>query len=193
MAPPAKTKHKDKTDAINWAQAMLKEKAVIFDLETTGFKNAYVVQIGVIDLSGDVLMDVLVNPGVPIPKDATGVHGITDEMVKDAESFKKLYIQLSLLLAGKTAIAYNVDFDKSILTTECQRLGLPMPKPKKWACAMKTYAAYWGQWNSRRKSYVWQSLSKACDQQDIVVKDAHQAIGDCQMTLALIQKMAATE
>jgi len=47
-----------------------------------------------------------------------------------------------------------------------------------------------GDWNDYRMSYAWQKLTLACQQQAIPVVGAHGAVGDCQMTLALIRKMA---
>ncbi len=179
-------KHK----AIQWAQDMLKQHAVIIDLETTGFHDAEIVQIGLIDMQGQILMDTLVKPVGSIPPDATRVHGITDAMVADAPDFKNIYSTLSAKLAGQVAIAYNASFDEGILKGVCQRRNLPMPRAKYWSCAMKTYAAYYGQWNTRRHSYNWQSLEKACRQQKIEVAKTHNATADCQLTLALIQKMS---
>ena len=51
--------------------------------------------------------------------------------------------------------------------------------------AMRAYMRYYG-----RGRYT--SLVRACQRERIIVKNAHRAIGDCRMTLALVQKMAAT-
>ncbi len=64
---------------------------IVYDLETTHVEpeQAHVVQCGVVVFNpgeGRVLKryDLLVNPGVPIPAEATAIHGITDYRVKDA-------------------------------------------------------------------------------------------------------------
>ncbi len=173
---------------MNWAQEMIDRKAIILDVETTGLHNAQIVQIGMVDLAGNVLMDTFVRPEGHIPADATAVHGITDAMVAAAPGFKDLYVSFSVLLAGKVVVAYNVEYEKKVIQGECQRLNLPLPRVAEWSCAMKSYAHFWGERN--RRGYKWQSLSKACQQQRIQVRDAHSAVGDCRLTLALIQKMA---
>ena len=68
--------------------------AVFFDLETTGLdvSKERIVQLAVvkINISGErEEKKVLVNPTIPIPKEASDVHGITDEMVKDKPVFKQ--------------------------------------------------------------------------------------------------------
>ena len=176
-----------------WAQQMLEQDVVIIDFETTGFNDAEIVQIGAVSQHGEILMDTLVKPTGSIPRAATDVHGINDAMVADAPPFKEMYVKLSVLLAGKTAIAYNADFEKKIIASVCKRHRLPLIKPMQWECAMKTYARFKGDWNPRYRSYKWHSLSKACGQQQILVINAHNAIGDCLMTLKLIEKMAQLE
>ncbi len=181
----------EKHKVIEWAREILSSDAVIVDLETTGLNDAAIVQIGVLDISGEVLMDKLVKPGRPIPAGATRIHGITDEMVKDSPLLNDLYIEFSILLAGKIAISYNSDYEERVISGECHRRKLPLPKPLNWQCAMKNYARFWGEWNPRRHSFAWQKLINACRQQNITVNNAHNAAADCQMTLALIKVMAA--
>jgi hypothetical protein len=63
-----------------------------FDLETTGLdvKNDRIVELALIKVTpqGDVLERVRrYNPGLPIPPEATAVHGITDDDVADEHPF----------------------------------------------------------------------------------------------------------
>ncbi len=179
----------EKRKASEWAREMLKTPAVILDFETTGIKDAEIVQIGLIDTAGNVLMDTLVKPNIPIPAEVVRVHGISDATVRDAPTFNDLYIQFSVLLAGKVVVAYNADFEKMILTGVCARRGLPLPRLKMWACAMRNYAGYWGQVNGRG-GMKWQRLGIACQQQGVPSTNAHNALADCQMTLGLLSAMA---
>jgi len=165
-------------------------RALILDFETTDAKDAEIVQIGAVNMQGDVLMETLVKPAKPITPGAQRVHGISAEMVADAPGFDKLYTKFSTLLAGSTVIAYNVKFEQSVIASVCARRKLPQPKPSVWTCAMETYAKFYGAWNARYRSYTWQSLSNACTQQGIVVRGAHDAVNDCRLTLALMQRMA---
>ena len=71
------------------------EKSIIyFDIESTGVETetARIVELACIKYNPDGTQEektVLVNPGVLIPLEASEVHGITDEMVKDLPTFKK--------------------------------------------------------------------------------------------------------
>ncbi|MFI6251460.1 exonuclease domain-containing protein [Streptomyces sp. NPDC051016] len=73
----------------------------------------------------------LINPGIPIPPEATAVHGITDEMVQaDGQDPKTALDEIASYLAyaigqGMPVIAFNQSFDWSILHYDLQRNGLP--------------------------------------------------------------------
>lgn len=172
---------------IRWAQGLLGSNALILDFETTGLHGSDIVQIGAVDMKGNTVYETLVKPAMPISVGAMGVHGITHEMVADAPTFETLYIELSLLLAGRTVVAYNAPFDKGILLGVCHRRNLPVPRIKGWECAMRAYATYYF---GGRGGGKWQSLSKACMQQGIRIENAHSAIADCKMTWQLMKKMA---
>ncbi|MFW5691562.1 MAG: exonuclease domain-containing protein [Chloroflexota bacterium] len=182
-------RHREET--VEWARAMLNSGAVILDFETTGIRNAEIVQIGMIDMRGQTLMQTLARPRGRIPAEVVKVHGITDAMVAEAPGFEALYVPFSTLVAGRTVIAYNAAFEEGILQGVCARRGLPIPRLKEWSCAMKAYARYYGECHSRYGGYKWQSLGKACAQQNIPVRGAHDALSDCRMTLELIRAMAA--
>lgn len=75
----------------------------------------------------------LVNPGRHIPAAATAVHGITDEMVRDAPSFAHFAPRLRGLFRPETVfVAYNAGFDFGVLNSEFARAGvapLPLDQP----------------------------------------------------------------
>ena len=77
------------------------------------------------------LRTALVNPGVPIPAEATAVHGITDERVR-AEGRSPIEVldvfvgDLALAVkAGAAVVAQNAAYDLTVLARECDRHGLP--------------------------------------------------------------------
>lgn len=177
--------------AIGWARQALHEEALIIDFETTGFAGSEIVQVGVLDTAGAVLLETLVRPQGRIPARATQVHGITAAMVREAPTLPDLYDTLAGLLRGRHAVAYNAAFEQAILRGEAARHGRPLLKPGRWSCAMINYARYRGVWNPQFGDYRWHSLSSAAQQQGIPVDAAHSATGDCRMTLALMHRMAA--
>ena len=65
----------------------------IIDLETTGVNLGIdrIIEIAIVRIGLDGNQTVkrnLINPEMPIPQITSDVHGITDEMVKDAPTFK---------------------------------------------------------------------------------------------------------
>ncbi len=179
---------------IEWANALLRhDDWVILDVETSGLgRTAEIVQIGVLAPDGAVLLDQMLKPSRPIPAAAHAVHGISDADVADAPRFAEVYDKLLALLSAKRIIAYNADFDRRMIEQEHRRINhlIAPPPAHLWECAMLQYAAFYGDWNRNRGSFRWQKLTNACHQQNIPVADAHAAVGDCKLTLALIRAMA---
>jgi len=102
---------------------------VCFDLETTGTSIASdrIVQIALIRVEPDggrSKFTSLVNPGLPIPPEATAVHGITDDHVKNAPRFRQVRPDVEEILHGADLAGFNVArFDLPLLETEIQRAG----------------------------------------------------------------------
>lgn len=66
--------------------------------------------------------DVLMNPGVPIPKQASDIHGKTDELVKDAPSFKESIGDfLRSAHSADVIVGHNVQYDFNVLKWELER------------------------------------------------------------------------
>lgn len=66
----------------------------------------------------------LINPGVPIPAEATEVHGITDEMVKDAPAFPAIGQMLQDAADAGVLVTFNGRrFDVPLLHAELRRHG----------------------------------------------------------------------
>lgn len=104
---------------------------VIFDLETTGLdvEEDRIIQISLIQVPATGEIETwtrLVNPGVPIPPDASAVHGITDETVAQACPFATLAPAVAPRVNDKPLVAYNgVHFDTPLLAAEMKRAGVP--------------------------------------------------------------------
>jgi DNA polymerase-3 subunit epsilon len=176
---------------------------VVLDTETTGLDmSAQCCQLAVIGPDGTVLIDTLVKPTIPIPADATAIHGITNAMVADAPGMEIIGAQLLDVLRNRDLIIYNADYDLRVLAHSIEMASMNGETGARWdaclcddpnevLCAMRIYAAYWGEWNKYHSSYTWQSLTAACRQQSLPIVDMHRALGDCKMTLALIRKICA--
>jgi len=105
----------------------LKKPLAIIDLETTGVNLGLdrIVEIAIVKILTDstrIIKRKLINPGMPIPKSASDVHGITDEMVKDAPVFKQVAHELKQVLDGCDIAGYNSNrFDIPLLMEEFLR------------------------------------------------------------------------
>ncbi len=72
----------------------LTKPLAVIDLETTGINLATdrIVEIAIVKIMPDATRSIkhkLINPEMPIPKQASDIHGITDEIVKDENGEKK--------------------------------------------------------------------------------------------------------
>ena len=100
------------------------------DLETTGINISTdrIVEIAIVKISPDgtrVVKRKLINPEMPIPVGSTEIHGITDEMVKDAPSFKQAANELKQFIDNCDMGGYNSNrFDIPMLIEEFLRVGM---------------------------------------------------------------------
>ncbi|HLX93730.1 MAG TPA: 3'-5' exonuclease [Puia sp.] len=102
----------------------------VIDLETTGINlgTDRIVEIAIVKIAPDGTKSIkrkIVNPEIPIPQAASAVHGITDEMVKDAPTFKQLANELKQFIENCDLAGYNSNrFDIPMLAEEFLRAGM---------------------------------------------------------------------
>lgn len=108
----------------------LKRPIVFFDLETTGVDTSKdrIVEISMIKVWPDGKEEVKtrrINPEMPIPAEATAVHGITDADVADAPRFAQVAKSLEEFIRGCDFGGFNSNrFDLPMLVEEFMRAGL---------------------------------------------------------------------
>jgi DNA polymerase-3 subunit epsilon len=108
----------------------LKRPIAFIDLETTGvsLSSDRIVEIAITKILPDESRQTkrkLINPGIPIPKTASDIHGITDEMVKDASTFKQAGNEIKMFIENCDLGGYNSNrFDIPILMEEFLRAGM---------------------------------------------------------------------
>ena len=112
------------------------------------------------------------------------MHGISlDTLIAaQAPTFDRVYPEFAALVTGENLVIYNAGFHWPIITKQCCEYNLQPPELHCLTCAMEWYAQYVGLWNGKQKHYTWQKLSS----------EELSALGNCQATLALIRRMAAT-
>lgn len=108
----------------------LSRPIAFIDLETTGTNLATdrIVEIAIVRVTPEEKQSVkrkLINPGMPIPPASSEVHGITDEMVKDAPTFKQVANEIRQFIENCDLGGYNSNrFDIPLLAEEFLRSGL---------------------------------------------------------------------
>ena len=102
-----------------------------FDLETTGVNVGAdrIVEIAVLKIMPDKTRQIKtkrVNPEMPIPEVASKIHGIYDEDVKDAPTFKQIAHEIANFMNGSDLAGYNSNkFDVPLLAEEFLRAEIP--------------------------------------------------------------------
>ena len=95
-------------------------KFVAFDLETTGTKpqKDMIVEVGAVLFDGSCAVrsyGSLINPGLPIPPDASAVNGITDEMVRGKPGIADILGEFADFCGDLPLVAHNAPFDFKFL------------------------------------------------------------------------------
>lgn len=113
---------------------------IFFDTETTGLsaQSERIIEIAALNAKTGQSFVRLINPGRPIPPEASNIHKITDEMVQQAPTFLAVateFIEFCKAAAkevqGPCKVALiahnNIAFDLPFLKAEFDRNGLNLP------------------------------------------------------------------
>lgn len=178
------TKTLDNLQFIEYQEAPNLGIAGFIDVETTGLSPAYeeIVELAIILFSfnrhtGQIVGIVdeyceLREPGKPIPRSASKVHGIYDKDVKgkslDEQKITEMVAQAEFL------VAHNAPFDRGFVNQlfDCCC-------NKTWLCSMRGI-------NWRRKGFQSMALQKLLAAHGINVSRAHRAIDDAKASLLLL-------
>jgi DNA polymerase-3 subunit epsilon len=115
----------------------LKKPIAFFDLETTGISITHdrIVEIAVLKIHPNGLKETktwLVNPTIPIPKEASDIHGIKDEDVADKPTFKEIAKQVDEFMSHCDLGGFNSNrFDIPLLVEELLRVDIDFKIPSR--------------------------------------------------------------
>lgn len=108
----------------------LQRPIAFIDLETTGINigTDRIVEIAIVKINVDGAKTnkrKLLNPQMPIPAESSAIHGITNEMVKDAPTFKQAANEIKQFIENCDLGGYNSNrFDIPMLVEEFLRSGM---------------------------------------------------------------------
>jgi signal-transduction protein with cAMP-binding, CBS, and nucleotidyltransferase domain/DNA polymerase III epsilon subunit-like protein len=72
----------------------------------------------------------IVDPGVPIPEDASRLHGLNDAHVFGKPSFGAIAAELTAFMGSAVVVGHSINFDAAILRFEAARHGVPWREPE---------------------------------------------------------------
>jgi DNA polymerase-3 subunit epsilon len=110
--------------------ALAKIPLAVIDTETTGKdpqRGDRIVEIAVVHYDDGKVTErfsIIVDPTIPIPIEASNVHGITNADVKGKPRFEAVAKQVAKWLEGRVPIAYNASFDRTFIYAEMRRAGI---------------------------------------------------------------------
>jgi DNA polymerase III epsilon subunit family exonuclease len=163
-------------------------RLAVLDTETTGLDPGQghgIVEVACVALDdGEIgeAWSTLVDPGRPIPPDASAVHGISDLMVRDAPGPAVVAAELETRCAGRALVFHNAAFDLPFIGALLRRGGRgPLSHP-----VVDTLGLARGLFDPGGNS-----LRSLATRFKLPAETAHRALGDALTTARLLQVLAA--
>lgn len=176
------------------ARRWLREEPVFLDVETTGLEaDDEVIEVGIVEHTGEVLMETLVQPLKPITEGARAVHGIEDEELTSAPRWDRVHETFLERIRDRTVIIYNREFDVGMIDTSAAKHDLIVDQWEPTRCAMRLYAKWCGDWSETHGDYRFQKLERAMKEFGIGSTQLHRAVDDARVARRVVQAMANYE
>jgi DNA polymerase-3 subunit epsilon len=164
---------------------VIKKPICFIDLETTGTSIATdrIVSIAIIKVYPDGKREeksALVNPEMRIPKEASDVHGITNNMVELKPVFKQLSKSIYAFIQDSDLAGFNSNnFDIPLLAEEFLRCNIDFPSPDTRMIDVMSI------FKSKERRNLEAGYKFYCGKE---MKNAHDALYDIQVTLEVFEK-----
>lgn len=162
----------------------LERPIVVFDLETTGVQitRGRIVEISILKVHPDGEEETKtrrINPGMPIPPEATQVHGISDADVADCPTFAQVARSLYQWIDGCDVVGFNSNrFDVPMLVEEFLRAGIAVDFADRWFVDVQTI------FHKMERRTLEAAYRFYCDK---VLDNAHSAEADTRATYEVLQ------
>ncbi|NGX27042.1 MAG: DNA polymerase III PolC-type [Chlamydiae bacterium] len=161
------------------------KRPIYYDTETTGIsaEKDRVIELAAYDPIEERSFCEFIHPGFPIPPQATAIHNISDEMIKDALGFEDVGKAFTEFCPENTVlIAHNNDgFDKLFIEAEFERSGLVLPEWE-YVDSLKWARRY-------RPDLPRHSLQHLREVYGIVANNAHRALDDVMVLYDIFSQM----
>ena len=145
------------------------------DFETATGKRNSACAVGIVTVENGVIADtfqaLIRPPGNAYFGMNVAVHGIRPQDTAHAPTFAELYPELKSRLQGRTLVAHNESFDRSVLRRTMEHYALDYPElglAERWECTMRIYKA---------KGFVPCRLNVCCERLNIPLQH-HEALSD---------------
>ncbi len=153
--------------------------------------NAEIIEIAVVDSDGSTLFNSLVRPRNPIPRDATRIHGITDEMTTPAPAWISLWQEVRGIFFGRQIAVYNADFDLRMIDQTNRLCGLARWQPGTGpADIMKIFSGFRSVWDPLRNENRYFRLEEAGKYLGITIPNSHRALDDALLAREVLIQIA---
>jgi DNA polymerase-3 subunit epsilon len=156
---------------------------VFFDLESTGTIVGIdrIVELGVIKLLPDGKRSEYewrFNPEMAIPEEATRIHGIRDEDVRDKPTFRDRLSKIRAVFSNSDVAGFNIArFDMPLLQSELERVGVKAFSSRNIVDAMTIF-------HYKEKRDLSAALRYYCDKD---IENAHSALADVRATVEVLE------
>ena len=167
-----------------WANLLDREDVLIVTTETTEVgESAEVIEVALIDTTGQGRYYTLSLPVGRIAPEATRAHGWTPRTLREAGArhWPEVHDEfVDTLRSAKVVLGWNVDFDQRMLFQTVERHQRQLPRPR-WHDVMRDYASIRG---GRRHR-----LEDAAKREGVSHED-HTTGGDCEAVLGIMRAVA---
>jgi DNA polymerase III epsilon subunit family exonuclease len=161
--------------------SILPDQFIVVDLETTGLNAGIdeIIEIGAIKVNKNSnhhdSFQYLVKPKKKIPKRATEINGISQEMVdRDGRDSGEVIKEFVEFIGELRLVAFNADFDMGFLKFSAAEHGYKITN--KTSCALKMARRAW----PGLPSYKLEALAKLAG---VSTQGNHRALKDCELTI----------
>jgi DNA polymerase-3 subunit epsilon len=157
----------------------------LIDVETTGLSPTRdrVIELGLsVGRAGRRLyrQSWLVNPGIPIPAEASKIHGISERDIRVMPQFCDVAEEISDSIDGCLLAAYSAHFDKAFVLAELQRAGIDWPDRRvEWVDPLVYARELYADETSRKLGEMARVLG-------IGAEEAHRALDDSWVALQVL-------